>query len=752
MAIFGGTSHVAIIGNHPPRICGIATFTTDVRQALIAARPGLRADLYAMDEPGSLHGYPAQVVCQIAQNDLADYRAAARRINASGAQIVCVQHEYGIFGGPAGAHLLQLLDLVEAPVVVTLHTVLEHPNPDQRYVVEALARRAAKLIVMADKGRRLLEQVHGIASFRIAVVAHGVPDRPLADIAAAKRRFGFDGHDILLTFGLLSPNKGIETMIRALPAIVAEHPRALYVVLGATHPHLVAREGEAYRESMIRLARKLGVEAHVRFIDEYTENERLLDYLEAVDIYVTPYLNETQITSGTLSYAIALGKPVVSTPFWHAAEAISSDIGVLVPFGKHEAFAREISTLLGDDARRERLRQNAWRAGRTMIWPRLAESYLEIFDMALPDHPVRLPVVVRDQPVQPRLDAVEQLSDSCGIMQHSIFSVPDRNHGYCVDDNARALILMHRFPASARSEALATVYAAFVQHAWNPAVGAFRNFMGYDRCWLERVGSQDSFGRSLWSVGVTAHEAKRHDLRRWAHHLFDDVAPHALKLGCLRSRAFALLGAVSMLRAIPGHDGARRIVETFGRQLHQALVEARRPDWRWFEPVLAYDNARLPEALLLAGQLEDDGAMIDAALDAFDWLDGVQTSKAGHFRAVGTESFGRRHAPPRPFDQQPLEAWATVDAAITAFAATGDERWRDTAMRAWRWYLGDNDLGLPMASVGIGSCFDGLMSDGINLNTGAESVLAFQLASCSIASLTGTVTRPAHSESGAVAV
>ena len=747
-------NHVAIVGNHPPRRCGIASFTDDVRRALVAARPDLRADVYAMDEPGSLHAYPDHVVCQISQNDLADYRAAARRINDSGAQIICVQHEYGIFGGPAGALLFHLLDSIQLPVVVTLHTVLQHPDAEQRDVIERLAQRASKLIVMAEKGRLLLEQVHGIAREKIAVVPHGVPDRPLADIAAAKRRFGFDGRRILLTFGLLSPNKGIETMIRALPAIVAEHPDVLYVVLGATHPQLVARDGEAYRDSIVRLAQDLGVDGHVRFINEFTETEQLLDYLEAVDVYVTPYLNEAQITSGTLSYAIALGKPVVSAPYWHAVEVVTPETGALAPFGDHVAFAHEISALLADDGRRERARQGAYRLGRTMIWSRLAKAYLEIFDMAVSQHPVRLPVVLRHPRAEVRLDGVEQLTDSCGMMQHSIFSIPDRNHGYCVDDNARALILMHRLgPArSARSEDLATIYASFVQHAWNPSSGAFRNFMSYDRRWLEEVGSQDSFGRSLWSIGVTADEADGEDLRCWARHLFDQVAPHALKLESLRAGAFAILGAVSMLRSAPGHAGARQIVERFGPQLHQALGDYGRPDWRWFEPVLAYDNARLPEALLLAGQVLGNATMIEAALDSFDWLDGVQTAKAGHFRAVGTESFGRRFAPPMRYDQQPLEAWASVDAAIRAFEATGDPRWREAAMRAWRWYLGENDLGRPMASIPDGTCFDGLMADGANLNTGAESVLAFQFACCAIARLSGTADGAEHSGTGAVAM
>jgi len=731
------TNHVAIIGNHPPRMCGIATFTADIRQALLAGRPELEADVYAMDEPGGLHAYPAEVVCQIGQSDLVDYRAAARRINESGAQVVLVQHEYGIFGGPAGAHLLKLLDRVDAPVVVTLHTVLENPNPEQRAVIEALARRASKLVVMAEKGRIFLEQVHGVASAKIAVIAHGVPDRPLADIAEAKRRFGFEGHEILLTFGLLSPNKGIETMIRALPAIVEQNPAALYVILGATHPTLVARDGEAYRDSLAALALKLGVQDNVRFVNEYAETEQLLDYLEAVDIYVTPYLNEAQITSGTLSYAVALGKPVVSTPYWHAAEIVTPERGALAPFGDHAAFAREISALLADDIRREGARQNAYALGRTMIWARLADAYLEIFDMAQSQRTVRLPVVLREPEAVPKLDAIERLTDNCGMMQHSIFSVPDRDHGYCVDDNCRALILMHRLGAarSERSDVLATTYASFVQHAWNGSRGAFRNFMGYDRRWLEEVGSEDSFGRSLWSIGVTAHEAHRHDLKRWAIHLFDQVAPHTLALRSIRACAFALLGASSVLKVSPGHPGAKRIVEEFGKRLHTELLSYRRPDWHWFEPVLGYDNARLPEALMIAGDLLGDKAMVADALDALRWLDTIQTAESGFYRAVGTESFGRRFAPPLPYDQQPLEAWASIDAAVTALAMTGDKHWHASAMRAWRWYLGDNDLGQPMGSLAGGECFDGLMSDRANLNTGAESVLAFQFACCAIARL-----------------
>ncbi|SNT08958.1 Glycosyltransferase involved in cell wall bisynthesis [Sphingomonas laterariae] len=746
------TNHVALIGNHPPRMCGIATFTADLRAALVAARPDLAIDVYAMDEPGGLHAYPPEVVCQIGQADLADYRAAARRIAESGAELVCVQHEYGIFGGSAGAHLLRLIERIDLPLVVTLHTVLTDPTPEQRAVIDALARRATRLIVMAEKGRDILERVHAIAPGRIAVVPHGVPDRPLADIATAKARFGFEGRKVLLTFGLLSPNKGIETMIRALPEIVAHHPDALYVVLGATHPHLVAQQGEAYRERLAALARDLGVEDHLRFINEFTETDRLLDYLEAVDIYVTPYLNEAQITSGTLSFAVGLGKPVVSTPYWHAAELLADGVGVLARFGDSDAFACAIDALLADDARREAMRQRAYATGRTMIWARLADAYLDIFDAALAPRPLRLPVIGRGDRIAPRLAAVERLTDQCGILQHSVFSVPDRHHGYCVDDNARALILMHRLgdARSDRSEALATIYAAFVQHAWNGDAGRFRNFMGYDRQWLESIGSEDSFGRALWAVGVTASEARRPDLRRWARHLFDQAAPHALELGNLRSFAFAMLGAEALLEGQPGHPAALAIVEACGRRLSAALAATSRADWRWFEPTLGYDNARLPEAMMRAGLVLHDRAMHAAGLDALAWLDAVQTNEDGHFRAVGSESFGRSFLPPLPYDQQPLEAWAMVDAALTAWQATRDRRWHAAAHRAWRWYLGDNDLGQPIASAADGSCYDGLMRDGVNLNTGAESVLAFQLAACAMAQ-TGLVTSDSPDRPGAVA-
>lgn len=729
---------IALIGNFPPRLCGIATFTRDVYAAFDSTFPDLVIDAYAMTDPGRRYDYPAEVRFDIRQNEIPDYLEAANRINASGADAVIVQHEYGIFGGPAGLHLLRLLDRVDAPVVVTLHTVLEHPDIDQRTVIEAILRRASKLIVMAEKGRELLMKVHGVPADRIAVVPHGVPDRPLVDTDAFKPRFGLEGRKVLLTMGLLSPNKGIEHAIRALPALVGGHPDLTYVILGATHPHLVAHEGEAYRDSLSALAASLGVSDHVLFDNRFVEQELLLDYIAAADVYVTPYLHEAQITSGTLSYAVALGKPVVSTPYWHASELLADGIGKLVPFADSDALAGAIAELLDDPAHLATIRRRAWDIGRGMLWPRLAESYISICRDAVKRAPVRLPRNGRPAaPIVPQLGAVERMTDRTGMLQHGIFAIPDRNHGYCVDDNCRALMLMHRFTGAdmARADQLAETYASFVQHAWNGDAGRFRNFMGYDRGWLESVGSEDSFGRSLWSLGVTASAARSPDMRRWGLHLFDQVAPHARALHSPRTWAFSVLAADALLDRHPGHPTATSIISDFGPRLLAAVRQYEQPDWVWFESVLSYDNARLPEALIRAGRRLDNAVMLREGLATLAWIDDVQTNASGQFRAVGTDSFGKEHAYPDLFDQQPLEAWATIDAMLFAYKLTGDDRWARSAMRAWQWYLGKNDVGLPLGLPETGGCYDGLMSDRTNLNQGAESILAFQFAACAMSQL-----------------
>jgi len=730
--------HLALIGNFLPRKCGLATYTTDTFTALKGRFPDLKIDVYAMDDHPGLYDYPPEVTLSIPQEERLAYTSAARAIESSGAQAIWLQHEYGIFGGPAGEHILALLDRVSIPVIVTLHTILEKPSADERRVMEGLLRRATKVVVMAERGREILERVYGASSRMIVMIPHGVPDRKFIDPDVLKPQFGWGGRKTVLTFGLLAPNKGIETMINALPEIVAAHPDVLYAVLGATHPNLVAHEGEAYRDRLKALAAERGVSDHVEFIDAFLEHNELIDYLQAADIYATPYINPAQITSGTLSYAVGVGKAVVSTPYVHATEILADGHGVLVDFGDSAAFAREINALLGSDRNRTKLSERAYARGRTMIWPRLAEAAMrEIVEMVGAKPRRLVGGGLSFAPLAPDFSAVERMSDSTGMLQHSIYSVPDRRHGYCIDDNARALMLvchMTDLDEAVRDKWM-TIYASFIQYAWNPEARRFRNFMNFDRTWCEETGSEDSNGRTLWALGVTARDSSVRKHRDWAVSMFDLTASLALELGSPRAHAFAMLGAAAILEAYPGHTLARTILTRFSAELLALLEEARRPEWEWFEIVLAYDNARLPEALIRAGMALKRDDLVKCGTQTLDWIVSRQTSPEGRFRAVGTESFGRVYSEPLPFDQQPLEAQATIDACVAAFEATGDNRWIDEATRAYRWYLGQNDLDLPLATAQDGGCFDGLMPTGLNRNQGAESILALQLASCAISGL-----------------
>ncbi|WP_293884002.1 glycosyltransferase family 4 protein [Sphingomonas sp.] len=726
---------IALLGNFLPRRCGIATFTTDIYHAFESRFPDIAVDVWAMNDGDNRYAYPEAVRGSINANDPESYRAAAREIEGSDADLLWIQHEFGIFGGSAGDYLLPLLDRMTCPIAVTLHTILSEPDADQRRVMDALVERCQSLIVMAEEGRRILIDTYGADPVRVSVIPHGIPDRAFGPTAPMKERLGLTGHDVVLTFGLLSKGKGIETMIEAMPAIVAKFPKTLYVVLGATHPHTIANDGESYRDQLKAQAELLGVGANIRWVDSFVETSEVLDYLEAADIYATPYLNPAQITSGTLAYAVGLGKPVVSTPYVHARELLADDHGRLVGFGDSAGFAKAIVDLLSDRNTLEALRERTYALGRTMIWPRFAEVSLAQFSR-MPALRTPRPLPSRSRPIPARLPltAIERMSDATGMLQHSVFSIPDRAHGYCVDDNARALILMCRntgFSAPDRARWTGT-YAAFVQHAWNPDTQAFRNFMGFDRTWLEDTGSCDSRARTVWSLAIAATEASDPAIRQWARGLFDTTLPATAERTSLRTRAFLMLAASAMLTIRSGDAQLTALLTEFGEDLIAQLEGSRRADWCWFETVLAYDNARLPEALLRAGLALDRNDFVVRGLETLTWISDRQTATEGHFRAVGSDSFGRPFAPPLRYDQQPLEAWAMVDACEAAFAATHDDHWKTIAIKAYRWFLGENDLGLAIADSATGECCDGLMPTGINRNQGAESVLSFHIATYAI--------------------
>ncbi|MBL8552565.1 MAG: glycosyltransferase [Hyphomonadaceae bacterium] len=721
---------IALVGTFPPRRCGIATFTRDLGVALAAGNPAACCEVVALSDTFGVYDYPDAVAEEIAQDSLQAYVEAARRLRARGVDLVCVQHEFGIFGGAAGAHLLAFLDELRCPVVTTLHTVLEHPNPDQRRVMDRLIARSARLVVMSPKGRDILQRAFCAPPRKIAVIPHGAPDRAFTPAAHMKARCGLDGREVVLTSGLLSPNKGVETMIRALPRVVAARPNALYLLLGATHPHLLARDGESYRESLQALAASLGVADNVRFVNAYVGVDELVDYLIAADVYVTPYLSEAQITSGTLAYALALGKPIVSTPYWHAEELLRDGVGVLTPFSDAAALGEAVVALLDDHGAREALGRRAYAKGRRTVWSAVGDAYWRLFDQVRDEMrpEVRAPARRFSAP-SPPTRAIERMTDHCGMFQHARFAAPDRNHGYCLDDNARALILTQHAPGPVLDR-FAWVYAAFIEHAWNPDAGRFRNFMSYDRRWLEDVGSEDSCGRGLWALGETAFTAKDEDLKRWALHLVERAAPHLTALRAPRAKAFAMLG-LSRLLAM-GDTRWRDFLHAAAQSLCEGHASARRPDWDWIEPWLAYDNARLPQALLRAGQALGDGELVDCGFRSLRWLTRVQTAPSGCFRPVGSRELGCAYAQPVQFDQQPLEAVATIDACAAAYDVSGDRTWRDEMDRAFGWYLGENDLGVCLMTED-GGCYDGLGPEGPNLNQGAESILAFQLASAAVA-------------------
>jgi glycosyltransferase involved in cell wall biosynthesis len=731
-------SRIALIGNSLPRRCGIATFTTDLQRAISSSRPQLATSIVAMTDREQTYDYPASVALQIKDDSIEAYADAAAFLNAGRFNIACLQHEFGIFGGDAGSHILELLSRLTMPLVTTLHTVLARPTAAQHAVMDRIVEMSSKTVVMASKGRELLRSVYRVPDQKIEVIAHGIPDFPFVEPDAAKARLGFSGRSVILTFGLLSPNKGIEVVIDAMPLILKRRPDAVYVVLGATHPNLVRDEGEAYREILMSRVRELGVKDHVVFLDRFVDHASLLEFISMCDVYVTPYLNEAQMTSGTLAYSFGLGKPVVSTPYWHARELLADGRGTLVAFGDPAGTSSAIAQLLTDSPRRQAMRERAYAASRPMTWERTAERYLGVFEKARQDHQSKviartasaaIELQIRAAPAM-QTDHFLSMCDDTGLFQHAVHSVPDRLHGYCVDDNARALLLACALnePGERRlTELLTARFAAFVQHAWNPDRGRFRNFMGFDRTWLEEQGSEDSHGRTLWALGQCTRKDANASRRRWAAALFAEALPIVKTFRSPRAAAFTLLGLDAYCGMIPDDRRARDMRRILADRLMSGLEAVETPDWLWFEESLAYDNARLPQALMVTGMATRNPGYIDAGLRSLRWLMTLQTTPIGHFRPVGTAGFGEHRAPPRTFDQQPVEATATIAACLTALRAENDTEWKTQATKAFSWFLGSNDLSVALVDTETGSCRDGLHPDRANENRGGESVVSYLL-------------------------
>jgi glycosyltransferase involved in cell wall biosynthesis len=730
---------IAFLGDYLPRQCGIATFTTDLLTAVAAEYPKNQCFAVPVNDVKAGYAYTDVVRFEIEEQDLASYKRAADFLNIGNADIVCVQHEFGIYGGPSGSHVLALLRELKMPIVTTLHTLLREPNSEQRRVMQELIARSTRLVVMAERGRQMLQELYQAPPGKIDLIFHGIPDIPFVDPNYFKDQFGVEGRLVLLTFGLLSPNKGIEHVLNALPQILAEFPNVVYIVLGATHPNELREQGEAYRLGLERLAKKNKVHKNVIFYNRFVGIEELKEFIGAADLYITPYLNEAQITSGTLAYTFGAGKAVISTPYWHAAELLADGRGILVPFGDAQAIAREVIGLLRDEMRRHALRKNAYKLGREMIWSNVARLYMQSFERARLEGAVlsRKSFATKTLDQQPRelpelrWDHLSRMTDSTGIFQHAIYTVPNFSHGYCTDDNARAFILavlldeLEEEPERVRT--LATTYAAFLNHAFDAKTKRFHNLLSFDRRWLDEQGSEDSHARALWALGVGVGRSPHRSFQIMAAELFAQALPAATDFNSPRAWAFILIGIHEYLHRLSGDRMVNQIREILATRLMEIFDKVAQPDWPWFERELTYDNAKLAHALILTGRATSQPPMYERGLQALRWLAELQTSENGHLRPIGTNGFYPCGGTRAQFDQQPIEAQAMVSACLEAYRATSDPAWYEHAQRAFDWFLGWNDLGLEVYSHSTGGCRDALHVDRVNRNQGAESTLAFLL-------------------------
>jgi glycosyltransferase involved in cell wall biosynthesis len=733
---------IAVVGNYLPRKCGIATFTTDLCDAIHAEYGATELLALPVNDTEEGYTYPARVRFELSEDKVASYRQAADFLNFSNIDIVCLQHEYGIFGGPAGAHILELLRRLHMPVVTTLHTVLREPNPDQRLVMEEIAHLSDRLIVMSQQSADILEEVFHVSPEKIDQIPHGIPDLPFTDPNFYKDGFGTEGKEVLLTFGLLSPNKGIENVIQAMPDILARHSNAVYMVAGATHPHILRREGDIYRLSLQKMAKDLGVEASVIFRDRFVSPQEMIELIGAADIYITPYKHKGQVVSGTLAYALSAGKAIISTPYLHAIELLDDERGVLVPFDDPQSIADKTIELLDNGTARHAMRKRAYLYARNMVWDRVAQQYMRSFERVYNERLRNPRATFSAQNTEKALDLLPaanldhlyRMTDHTGIVEHAVFTVPNYPEGYTTDDNARALIVAILLDESgsnppAGSLDLASRYLAFLWLAYDPASKRFRNCLSYERAWHEPEGSEDSHGRALWGLGTVLGRSKNPGLRGTAGRLFELAVPAAVEFKSPRACAFALLGLQEYLDSFPGDRAALAAADALANRLLSSYRAVHSTDWNWFEQSLSYSNARLPQALIRAGMRTANDEMVSAGLAALDWLSTIQRCDVkGHFVPVGSHGFYSKKSEKARFDQQPIEACAVVSACLQAYRATGEDRWRKEAWTAFNWFLGDNDLQIALYDPTTGGCRDGLHPDRANENQGAESTLSFLMA------------------------
>lgn len=725
----------SLVGNYLPRLCGIATFTTDLLQSMARETPDKAYWAVAMNDTPSGYDYPRDVRFEINQNRFQEYRLAADFLNMNRIELVCLQHEYGIFGGHCGKHVLALLNNLRMPVVTTLHTVLQNPDAGQRETLEEILYASDKVVVMSRHAEDILHDLYAADRERIVFIPHGIPDIQFIDPNYYKDQFGVEGKKVLLTFGLLSPGKGIENVIDALPRLVRRYPDTVYIVLGVTHPHVKRESGESYRISLQQRARALGVEKHLMFHNRFVSLEKLCEFIICADVYITPYLNREQITSGTLAYALGAGKPIISTPYWYAEDLLGEGRGILVEFRDPEGITEALLSLLGNPHRVREMRANAYEFSRRMTWPEVGQDYLQTFREAIstarvrasmPDESMRHVLPVTGLP-RPRLDHLARLTDDTGLLQHARYTIPDRSHGYCTDDNARALVVASKYYdlyRDALAEQLLGVYLSFVCYAQRPD-GLFHNFMSYDRQFMDEVGSEDCYGRALWGLGYTMYRGPATCFELVKEAIED--ALHNLKRLNLRGRSYATLGLYYYLQRYPEADDVVEKIDRLAGTTMKQYGDVASEDWPWFEDVISYDNAVVPQSLFVAYEVTGNQDYRRVARQGLDFVLS-RADRGNRLSLVGNEGWHVRGEERFELDQQPIDACGLVEACKVAFRLTGERGYLRYMRMAFDWFLGVNDRGLPLYNFKTGGCADGLTEDGVNQNQGAESALCYLLA------------------------
>lgn len=732
---------ITYISTYPPRECGLASFNKNLMNAIKSNFDNENTDelgTVVAINPDSLdeYSYPPEVEFVIRQNEPDDYRAAVDMINDSDADICILQHEFGIFGGEAGIYILSFVSQLKKPLVTIFHTVLERPSSQQKTAIQSIAKKSDRVVVMGTYAIEMLRQIYNVPKEKIAYIEHGAPDTEILPDNPLKFDKLFNDHKVLLTFGLISRNKGLETVIRALPEIIKRHKDVVYVVLGTTHPDILKSTGEEYRECLIQMAEELNVAEHVVFINRYVSEQELMNYLSAADIYVSPYLNEAQITSGTLCYAVRAGAAVVSTPYWHAKELLAERRGRLFNFKDEKGLAATINELLDAPAYLHEIKDNAYNYGINLQWTAIGNRYLDIIKDVTENQDVNERILrqIIDPEIMPEfsLDYVKLLTDSTGIIQHAKYGIPNWKEGYCVDDNARALLMSLMAYQLNYSEALKLMpsYLSFLLYMQNDD-GYFRNFLSYDKRYLDDSGSEDAFGRAVWALGYLVDNSPNDSCSKFGEELFRKAGPHFKSLQYLRGISNTIIGISYYLRRHPSEKYLLETLNCLTEKLMQAYNNTYAAEWHWFEDFLTYDNAILPLSLLHSASITNNKKVFEVAFVSLKFLEGL-TFKSNYWNPVGNESWYFRDAKMSLYDQQAIETMAMVLAYGQAYEVTEDSQYLEKMFSVYQWFLGENSLSIPLYDPETKGCSDGLHRMGINRNQGAESVLAYLISHLSV--------------------